>query len=370
MAYEIGDLPLALLFPAVAHAEDQLARLDEIVRRSVVGPGFIERAHFHDATASMWVAGELVHVEDLVLHDAERDVRAPTHDITIAHSILRARRRIAGAEADWAISQSGLENLIARASIPPAREVSGEGARAPLAEVTSDEVHDGFADEMAEIDALLDRSARTLAAATGEDQEHKAGSLALGELIIRDPDWDEGGRLSEWKAVMQQVAAMPPTLSSAILWDAWETLEPLQRQHWLGAQLVSSYLRARGKLASHLFGLNFGLKVVPRDRRRSRDRTRRLVATLEAMAEGAALGMKEIIRLGQARDRLERKLQGKRSSSSLPGVVDLLLTRPIVSSSMITKELRVSHRAALDLIAELGVREMTGRGSYRAWGIV
>lgn len=123
---------------------------------------------------------------------------------------------------------------------------------------------------------------------------------------------------------MQQVAAMPPTLSSAILWDAWETLEPLQRQHWLGAQLVSSYLRARGKLASHLFGLNFGLKVVPRDRRRSRDRTRRLVATLEAMAEGAALGMKEIIRLGQARDRLERKLQGKRSSSSLPGVVDLL----------------------------------------------
>ncbi|EJT00839.1 hypothetical protein RCCGE510_33106, partial (plasmid) [Rhizobium sp. CCGE 510] len=212
------------------------------------------------------------------------------------------------------------------------------------------EDHDGFAVELAEIDALLVRSARTLEAA-GKDQE-KAGSLTVGELIIRDPDWDEGGRLSEWKTVMQQVAAMPPTLGAAILWEAWETLEPLQRQHWLGAQLVSSYLRARGKVVSHLFGLNFGLKAVPRERRRSRDRTWRLVATLEAMTEGAALGMKEIIRLGQARDRLERKLQGKRSSSSLPGVVDLLLTRPIVSSSMITKELRVSHRAALDLIAE------------------
>lgn len=48
----------------------------------------------------------------------------------------------------------------------------------------------------------------------------------------------------------------------------------------------------------------------------------------------------------------------------------MLLTRPIVSSSMIIKELKVSHRAALDLVAELGVREMTGRGSYRAWGIL
>jgi len=336
MAYEIGDLPLATLFPAVAHAEDQLARLDEIVRRSPVGPGFIERAHFHDAAASMWIAGELVHVEDLVLHDAERDVRAPTHDITIAHSILRTRRRIAGAEADWATNPSGIENLISRASIPPGCEGLGEGARASFAEAALDEDHDAFAAEMAEIDALLDRSARTLAAA-GKDREHKAGSLAVGELIIRDPDWDEGGRLSEWKAVMQQVAAMPPTLGAAILWDAWEILEPLQRQHWLGAQLVSSYLRARGKLASHLFGLNFGLKTISRERRRSRDRTSRLLAGLEAMAEGAALGMKEIIRLGQARDRLERKLQGKRSSSSLPGVVDLLLTRPIVSSGVGTR---------------------------------
>lgn len=369
MAYEIGDLPLAAFFPAVAHAEDQLARLDEIVLRSPVGPGFVERAHFHDATASMWIAGELVHVEDLVLHDAERDVRAPTHDITVAHTILRTRRRIAGAEADWATSQSGIENLIGRASILPKREELGEGAQASVAEVALDEDHDGFAAEMAEIDALLDRSARTLAAA-GKDQQHKAQSLVVGELIIRDPDWDEGGRLSEWKTDMQQVAAMPPTLGAAILWDAWETLEPLQRQHWLGAQLVSSYLRARGKVASHLFGLNFGLKTIPRERRRSRDRTSRLVAGLDAMADGAELAMKEIIRLGQARDRLERKLQGKRSSSSLPGVVELLLARPIVSSSMIIKELKVSYRGALDLVAELGVREVTGRGSFRAWGIL
>ncbi|HCL66650.1 MAG TPA: hypothetical protein DIC56_17785, partial [Rhizobium sp.] len=45
----------------------------------------------------------------------------------------------------------------------------------------------------------------------------------------------------------------------------------------------------------------------------------------------------------------------------------LLLFRP--PSSMIVKQLKVSHRAALDLVAELGVREVTGRGSFRAWGV-
>ncbi len=83
MAYEIDDLPLQSLLPALAKAEDQLARLDETVRRSRVGEGFIERGHFFDAAASMWVSGELVHVEDLVLHDAHMDVRVPTHGLTL-----------------------------------------------------------------------------------------------------------------------------------------------------------------------------------------------------------------------------------------------------------------------------------------------
>ncbi|MBB3571116.1 hypothetical protein FHX05_005256 [Rhizobium sp. BK491] len=30
----------------------------------------------------------------------------------------------------------------------------------------------------------------------------------------------------------------------------------------------------------------------------------------------------------------------------------------------------MSHRAALDLVAQLGVRELTGRGSCRAWGLL
>lgn len=37
---------------------------------------------------------------------------------------------------------------------------------------------------------------------------------------------------------------------------------------------------------------------------------------------------------------------------------------------MIAQELKVTPRAAHDLIAELGLREGKGRGRHRAWGIL
>lgn len=55
--------------------------------------------------------GELVHLEDLVLHDAFRDTRTPTHELTIARDVLRTRRRIAGQSPDWALSPEGIRTL-------------------------------------------------------------------------------------------------------------------------------------------------------------------------------------------------------------------------------------------------------------------
>ena len=91
MTYEIGNLTHETLLGPIAAAEDALARLDERVARSEVGPGFAERADFFDSVSSMWVGGELVHLEDLVLHDAQMDIRAPSHELVIAHRIVRAR---------------------------------------------------------------------------------------------------------------------------------------------------------------------------------------------------------------------------------------------------------------------------------------
>lgn len=191
----------------------------------------------------------------------------------------------------------------------------------------------------------------------------------MGELVIRDPDWDESERISEWLELVRKVEALPATLAAAVLWDAWDQLEPLQRQHWLGQVLVSDFLRSREKVRSHLLAFSVGLREMPRERRRARDRTTRLIAFLDAMRAAAVAGMKDIDRLTLAKRQLERRVVGRRSNSSLPAAIELILSRPIVSAHMIAKAAKVTPRGALNLVGELGVREMTGRGRYRAWGI-
>ncbi|RWD63307.1 MAG: hypothetical protein EOS60_30790, partial [Mesorhizobium sp.] len=97
-----------------ATAEDRLARLDERVAKSPIREGWIERQNFADAAAALWLDGELVHVEDLVLHDSHMDIRAPTHELTRAHAVLRARRRILLHPPGWALSRVGILALRGR----------------------------------------------------------------------------------------------------------------------------------------------------------------------------------------------------------------------------------------------------------------
>ncbi|TDW28122.1 hypothetical protein EV128_10937 [Rhizobium azibense] len=80
MSYDPAKLPFSSLLRPVSDAGSALTRLDERIARSPVGEGFIERTHFADACASLWIDGELVHLEDLVLHDATKDIRTrPTN---------------------------------------------------------------------------------------------------------------------------------------------------------------------------------------------------------------------------------------------------------------------------------------------------
>lgn len=56
----------------------------------------------------------------------------------------------------------------------------------------------------------------------------------------------------------------------------------------------------------------------------------------------------------------------------LPDVIELVLSRPPVSVPMLVRELTVSRQAATQLIDVVRphLRELTGRGRYRAWGVV
>ena len=108
-----------------SHTGTALARLDERVSRSEVGSGFLERQNFADACASLWIDGELVHLEDLFLHDTSHDIRTPTHELTIARDVLRTRRRIAAQPPGWALSPDGLRSL--RGQAWPAPSVGEDG---------------------------------------------------------------------------------------------------------------------------------------------------------------------------------------------------------------------------------------------------
>ena len=368
MAYEIGQLNHGTLLGPIAAAEDALARLDERVARSEVGAGFAERADFFESVSSMWVGGELVHLEALVLHDAQMDIRAPSHELVIAHRIVRARRRVTRNDPGWAVSRSG---IMALAGVGEETFVDAEPVDRGGEGVELDLVGDAaLSPELAEIDEVLARTQWLVDGNAAVEQKKREPEISVGELLIRDPDWDEGERIGEWLELAKQVERLPATLAAAVLWDAWEHLEPLQRQHWLGQVLVSDFLRSRGKVRSHLLAYAVGLREVPRERRRSRDRTTRLSAYLDAMSAASGVGMKDIDRLTLAKRQLERRAVGRRSTSSLPAAIDLLLSRPIVSAPMIAKAAEVTPRGALNLVGELGVRELTGRGRYKAWGIL
>ncbi len=370
MPYDLAKMPIQSLLRPVSDAGIALARLDERIARSAVGEGFLERAHFADACASLWIDGELVHLEDLVLHDAGHDIRTPTHELTIARDVLRSRRRIAAQPPAWALSPDGLRQAWPAASFRPDSPVAG-GATAVAASIGGGEGEEvaardssPFDAELAAIDALLARSDAVIA------QARKPGR-APADPLVYDLDWDEDARLEEWRGVLQKIGDLPAALQAIVALDAWNELAVLQHAPWLGRLLAASILRQAGvTTAAHLAAVNFGLKAIPVDRRRHRDRETRLLAIAQGLIAAAELGLKEHDRLALARQMMERKLVGRRMSSKLPGLIELVMAKPLVSAGMVVKTLEVTPQAARRIVGELGLREMTGRGRFRAWGIL
>ncbi|MBA1159277.1 DUF1612 domain-containing protein [Microvirga sp. Marseille-Q2068] len=308
--------------------------------------------------------GHFVDIGDVVLHDAGMDVRSPTHELTRAAAALRARRMVLARKAPWPLSIDGLSALRGLMLGSPEVEPLGKdrGAGAEDGPVHDDE--DPLASHLAEIDAILARTTKTLA---GETPIPKRRSH-----LVYDPEVDEAENEDLWLDVVKRTEKWPAIAAAAIAWDAWTGLGMYHRQPWLGLIMAGAILRARG-LTTHLLPLVSGYKA-SRYRLQGREGgVEKVEAFARIVDEAVDQGEKDMQRLALARETMLRRAKDCRSNSRLPQLIELFLSRPLVSGAIASKLIGVTPKAVDLMLAQLGgalPRELTGRRRYRAWGIV
>jgi hypothetical protein len=216
-----------------------LVRLDERLARSepVLADGVRARFHLFEAQALAQMAGELASLEDLVLHDAGMDVRAPSTGVVRAQRILDERRSLARRTPEAVLAPEALSRLIGvaaesgqgkardeqtglsaeavnAAARPPAsgpwdmpkpfaddglwpdpdESDDGDGLELPDDEeggpIASNSSRTATGD-LAAIDVLLARTGRLLGAFEGSPPESAT-------LRLRDPDYGASTRLMAW----------------------------------------------------------------------------------------------------------------------------------------------------------------------------
>ncbi|KMO27022.1 hypothetical protein VQ02_33800, partial [Methylobacterium variabile] len=296
MVYDLTPVELPVAWRGLAApmeaASDALVRLDERLARAepVLADGARARAHLFDAQAALHLEGQLVALEDLVLHEAAMDVRRPTLALGRAVAVLADRRRLAAAAPDWAFSAAGWTLLLG--ARPDARGAPEDGDGEDHTEPP-----DEAALDLAAIDRLLARTRRTLA-------EHGAGGPVA-----------PGGTLGSWRQVLDRTRDLPAVLAAAVALDAWLVLDPAPRQGHLGPLAAAALLRARAKATAHLPTLALGLRESRARWSRALPPPERLAGLLGAIEAAARSGGRDLDRLTLAREVMLRACAGKRRTS-------------------------------------------------------
>ncbi len=294
-------------------ASTAVVRLDEqVARLGRVGEGYRSRSDFQEACALRAIAGELVPIDDLVLIDAGSPIRLSTLELTRARVTLQARRSAGARPPAWAWSNEALFDD--RINVPR--------------------------------DELL---------------------RALGDV-----EWDEDERADRWRKLLAGLPAIPSMLQAAIPWDAWQQIEPLHAGAWRSAIMANAVMREGGLTPHHQFALGVGAR---KSRYRYDDRApleQRIAGFLDWVTQGAVAGQAELMRLSLAQQVLGRVAQSKHVDSRLPALIDLVLSRPLISAEIAQRELKLTSTGFRRLREQLGtsVKELSGRSRYQVWGIL
>jgi hypothetical protein len=315
--YDVTDLASKLdlkrLLKPLLTAEQAMARMDERLRAVPFRDGVLERLVYHEACAISLLEGKLVPVEDLVQFEAGVLQKISSPELSACHGTYAILRHA------W---RAAPEALLAGVS-------PGDGL-----------------------------------------ERHTLHEEKRNEFIY-DRTWAEAERLTAWRNARRQADPLPALLTAAFAWDAWSSLHPEQRGFWKSWLLASLTLKARKAFGHGLLPLAWGAAHAHVEWDKRFPLNLRMEQFLEAVTAACERTGQEIVRLGHADALMTRRTEGKRKLSKLPALKDLLLRRPLVSARMIQKALKVSPEGANYLLKQLGPspREVTGRRSYRVWGI-
>jgi hypothetical protein len=367
-ALALPDLPWESIAGRLEQITIAVLRFDARLEGSGLAAGWQSRCDMTEAVRALILDGHLVDVGDLVLHDAGMDVRHPTHELTRAAAALKSRRTAMARKAPWPLSIDGLSALRGIGGVADEASRPSKVTRPDPDDDEAYPLHANDADpwkaHFAEIDALLDRTSKVLA---GETPLRKSRSH-----LVYDPDQDEAENEDLWLDLIKRTSHWPAVAAAAVAWNAWLDLNLYTRQPWLGLTMAASILRARG-LTNHLLPLAAGFKQ-SKFRPQGREGTReKLEGFCQVIDEALAIANKDLDRLILARELMNRVTKECRSNSKLPGLVELFLSRPLVTGPLAAKLLKVTPKAVDLMLAQLGgalPRELTGRTRYRAWGIV
>jgi hypothetical protein len=366
--YALPELPWEHIAGRLEQLTISILRFDARLEASGLGAGWQSRCDMTEAVRALLLDGQLVDVGDLVLHDAGMDVRHPTHELTRAAAALRARRTALARKAPWPLSIDGLAALRGIGGVTET-SVRAKGNKKPDPE--DDAAYPSYANDadpwkahFAEIDALLDRTNKVLA---GETPLPRSRSP-----LVYDPDQDEAEAEDLWLDVVQRTSGWPAIAAASVAWNAWLDLNLYTRLPWLGLIMAASILRARG-LTGHLLPLAAGFKQSKFRPQGREGAAEQLEGFCQVLEEALVLAHKDLDRLVLARELMSRVTARTRSNSRLPELVELFLSRPLVTVPLAAKLLKVTPKAVDLMLAQLGgalPRELTGRTRYRAWGIV
>ncbi len=388
-----------------------LVRLDERLARSepVLADGVRARAALFEAQALVHLSGEMVSLEDLVLHDAGMDVRVPSTGVVRAARILNQRRSLARRGPEAVLAAKALRRLIGVAEDQAAGEGREEPDDADVATTASratppprdpppwemprlaggdddalwpeddepDDVEpldpgdDGpggeeGGGELAAVDALLARTSRLLGAFASPLPE-------TAPFRLHDPEYGASARLDAWLGALKAAKDAPAVLATAIALDAWLLLEPAERGGEAGFALAATVLRRRGVAAHHLPALGLGYRKGRFRWSPHQGQEVRLAVMIRAIHDSARLADGDLKRLTLARQVMGRRCEGRRGNSRLQELVYLFMASPLVTVQMATEKLKVTPQAVEAMLKELGPslpRELTGRKRYRAWGVL